>query len=313
MGAEALANRAQIPDNPVFLVGSMRSGTTLLAELLGRSKGLAHCGFELKDIWSHAGIPMASPKTRDTVCPECRAFDARPGMVDALSQAFLARMDMCEGKLPGAALLNKNPHLCNKLALVLALFPTARVIWIHREMPKVVASVKRLFIDVWQRQRTWHYWPLLSPHTRNRCWEARFGDAPPTDCDPSRTFPGGDVSHIAEYWLESNRAVAEFSAGAPGTVCEIAEERLLAAPVTELERLFAFLGVPAALDDDLIKGMDPSRDVRWRRDLSSAEVQALAGFAFARGSEIGQVFRSDDTVFGLREALAGQSFAEDAR
>jgi hypothetical protein len=133
------------------------------------------------------------------------------------------------------------------------------------------------------------------------------------DCDPSRTFPGGDVSHIAEYWFESNRAVAEFSAGAPGTVCEIAEERLLAAPVTELERLFAFLGVPAALDDELIKGMDRSRDVRWRRDLSGAEVQALADFAFARRSEINLVLRCDDTVSGLREALAGQSFAEDAR
>ena len=58
--------------HPIFLVGTMRSGTTLLGDMLGQSPHIALCPFELKDIWSAvSGIPMASPKTRDLVCPEC--------------------------------------------------------------------------------------------------------------------------------------------------------------------------------------------------------------------------------------------------
>jgi hypothetical protein len=291
---------------PIFIVGTIRSGTTLLADLLGTSGAIAHCGFELKDIWSRdGGVPMASPKTRDTICPECGAGDIRAGMAEALAKAFRKRMDACEGKMPGAVLLNKNPHLCNKLPLVLELFPTARIIWIHREMHKVVASTKRLFVDVWQRQKTWHHWPLPSPSVRNRCWGASFDDIAAAEADPGRTFPGGDVSCIAEYWLESNRAVAEFlSSAAPGIVCGISEEALLADPPRELARLFRFLGLPSTLDDVLIRGIDKSRDARWRIALSEAEMRTLDDFVLKRGAEIDAIFPGRNMAACLREALA---------
>lgn len=177
---------------PVFLVGAMRSGTTLLAELLGQSSHVCHCSFELKDLWSKVGgVSMASAKTRDETCFELRAEDARPDIASQLTRAFFQRMEQCGPKSPQALFLNKNPHLCNKLHFVLGLFPDARFIWIHRHMPQVVASLKRLFIDVQHRQGTWHWWPQADPRVRNRCWNAFHVEGVRPPVDDVRVFPGG--------------------------------------------------------------------------------------------------------------------------
>jgi len=51
----------KIMDKPVFIVGCMRGGTTMLTDLLGRHPNIIHCPFELRMIWSRAGnVPMAS-------------------------------------------------------------------------------------------------------------------------------------------------------------------------------------------------------------------------------------------------------------
>ncbi|MBL8383579.1 MAG: sulfotransferase [Burkholderiales bacterium] len=280
-------------ERPVFIVGTFRSGTTLLAELLGQSPSLCHCRFELKDLWSAAGgVRMASPKTRDLVCPECTAADYRPASAAALAAAFRTRMEACEGGAGGRVLLNKNPHLCNKLPLVDAMFPDGRFIWIHRDLPQVVASIRRLFADIERRQRTRHWWPLPAAGVRNRCWNAVHDDAAAREVEPARLFPGGDVIHIAEYWLETNRAVAEYVARLPSCRhVELAEEDLLDDAARELDRIAGHLQLIRPTWDLASAAIDPARNRSWRDDLTGAEIAALADFVARRGSEIADIFR----------------------
>lgn len=261
-----------------FVVGAMRSGTTVLADLLGRSPRVAHCPFELKDVWSSVGgVAQASPKTRDRTCLELGADDARPGQREALQEAFEARVRaLAPAKSKDAIFLNKNPHLANKLELVGELFPDARFVWVRRAPHRVVASLRRLFSDVCKRQSTWHIWPEPELERGHRCWSAAFSREELTHLDPRRVFPGGDPQFLAEYWLEANAAIAQSLERRPEQFIALDEEDLVADPLAVLARCEAFLGVP--LTESPAAGLDPSRNEEWRHLLGRHEVQALLHF-----------------------------------
>ena len=271
---------------PIFLVGSMRSGTTLLADLLGDSPDIAHCPFELKDIWSKFGnTKMASPKTGDTECPACFANHASPLIRANLIDAFLARISKLNNKNKDAVFLNKNPHLCNKLEFVDTLFPDARYIWIQRDLYSVVASLKRLFSDVYSRQKTWHWWPKPSGFTENRCWHASFEINTLSAIEKNRIFPGGSLKYLAEYWLESNRAVANFFSDIPKWKgIKVSEEALVICPHEQMARLFGLLQLPLFLGE--VPPLDINRNTEWKDLLSPAEINELDNFVELRNAEI---------------------------
>jgi hypothetical protein len=277
---------------PIFIVGTIRSGTTLLAEMLDRSPHIAYCPFELKDLWSQVGgIPMASAKTRDLNCPEYSAKDTRNDQRENLLASFFQRMTTCAGKAPGAIFLNKNPHLSNKLPLVHALFPDARFIWIHRDLPQVVASIKRLFEDVCQRQGTWHWWPYPSKTTKSRCWNAFHSLDDRPDVSSERIFPGGDIEFIAEYWFETNRAIADFFAATPAAWrLKIAEEALVANPDKEIGRIAAKLETAFPIEVDLKNHIDRSRNEQWRDLLDDRQLESLEGFVRTYAKDIDEIF-----------------------
>jgi len=282
---------------PIFIVGAMRSGTTLLSNTLGRSDGIVHCPFELKDVWSEEGkVPTASPKTRDTKCPQLFASDVQVGQFESLSRAFEERYKQNNvKKLSDARFLNKNPHLCNKLEFVDALFPDAQYVWIYRLLPFVVASLKALFEGGLRRQQTWHYWPESSDDVNHRCWEAFHFQPPPRDIDSRRCFPGGDVVFLAEYWLESNKATAEFFSGVgKGKGCKVDFDRLIDGPGPELELIFNFLGMK--VHPKLLRGesIDLGRNSVWAKRLDLKERNNLKGFVIKNETSIENVFPDEN-------------------
>lgn len=277
---------------PVFLVGAMRSGTTLLADLLGESCQIVHCSFELKDLWSVVGgVPMASPKTRDEVCHELGAKDVQPRQREKLTAAFIERMSVNRsGKSNDAVFLNKNPHLCNKLPFVDALFPDARFIWIYRHLPSVVSSLYSLFENVNRLTQTWHYWPEPQSGTTNRCWQAFYFDLP-EGIDRSRCFPGGEVRYLAEYWMESNRAVADsFKSLPPDRRLIIQEEELIENTEEQLARCLAFLGLSPFVRPDLCDSIDATRNSTWGKQLTGQSLQQLLKFVEENMQIIGNIF-----------------------
>jgi hypothetical protein len=266
---------------PVFIVGTMRSGTTLLADILGNSKYIIHCPFELKDIWSKHGISMASPKTKDRYCPQLKESDIQDEQREKLSIAFLERMAQNSSvKSKDAVFLNKNPHLCNKLPFVLALFPDARFIWTLRDLPQVVASLKKLFEDVYQRQATRHFWPVQERSNDIRCWNCFYENEPlPENISSERVFPGGDVVYLAEYWLESNLAISEFFKTLPCSIKTIViEEELIGTPEMELVKIMANLNLPLELPDFSQFSLEKNRNKQWERVLNHQEIERLKMF-----------------------------------
>ena len=301
---------------PVFVIGCMRSGTTLLAKLLDRIEGMVYCPFELKGIWSKVGrVPMASPKTRDTICPELTAKDIQPGQAERLSGAFLDEMAKYSAN-PEAngVFLSKNPHWCNKLPFVEALFPDARFIWIHRELPQVVASLKVLFHDVCDRQQTWHYWPPPRPGVTTRCWEAFHFRPPPADVDPDRCFPGGHVGYLAEYWLESNRAAAQFLEKlSADRFLIVRQEDLIERPQIEVARCLAFPGLSLPGLSWVAEEIDRSRNDLWSSRLTAKEHADLLEFVQGRRGDATLVLPGTDqadvskTLETLQEAIPNTS------
>ena len=251
---------------------------------------------------------MASPKTRDSTCPECSADDIQIGQRGALTEIFLQRMAGCNGKAEGAAFLNKNPHLCNKLPLVKALFPDAMFIWISRDLPQVVASLKRLFADVYRRQQTWHWWPIASETTRSRCWHAFYSADSRPAVSSERIFPGGDIRYIAEYWLESNRAVLDFfNRLSPESRLEVAEEAVLADPVKELAVVAAKLEIPFIEREQIGNGVDLSRNDQWQGLLDEIQLGVLSDFIHSHAAEIDGLFSSKGHASRYLSMLSGHS------
>lgn len=259
---------------PIFIAGCMRSGTTLLAKLLGDHPDILHCPFELKDIWSRfGGVPMSSPKTQDRSCPSLDENDIVPGQRFKLIRAFtdqMKRVSKKKKKSMNGTFLNKNPHFCNKMPFVNALFPDARFIWIYRDLPSVVASMKKLFDD------NAHYWPLKNEGDKTRCWIYHPKRELPKEIDRSRFFPGGDAKYLAEYWYENNKAVSDFLKRIPQhRYLIIREEDLIANPAKVVRQCFEFLNVKDYVPETFIKKIDSNRNSLWHERLTAMELKSL--------------------------------------
>jgi hypothetical protein len=298
---------------PIFLVGTMRSGTTLLADLLDESRDIAYCRFELREIWSRiGGVPMASAKTRDTECHELTSKDATPEIAAHLQPVFLNRLRARKDKHPDARFLNKNPHLSNKLSFVEGIFPDSQVVSVHRDMPQVVASLKRLFAKVNAEKETFHWWPSPSAEARNRCWSAFHGaDKRPAALSSDRIFPGGDVRYIAEYWLETNRAIVDFVSKNPDSkILRIHQEHLVQDPARELARCFAYLELPLSISNDALAKLDAARNLEWLTVLSEVERKGLSDFVRERTDEIDVLLGVPNSATRYLDMLTGGASRE---
>ncbi|USK52295.1 sulfotransferase [Bacillus sp. CMF12] len=287
--------------NPVFLVGCMRSGTTMYAGLLGSHPNIIHCPFELRRVWSReAGVPMAAPKTFDYKCPHLTEKDVKPGQREKLARAFLKEMrkNKENKKINNSLFLNKNPHLGNKLPFVNELFPDAKFIWIYRDMPSVTASLKRIL-----NRDVIHYWPKkINPETV-RCWECFFNGIP-IHADPERCFPGGDIKYIAEYWYETNQAISNFSKSIPSDrIFLIKEEELVAQPEKIYANCLEFLSLPAVLPMSLLKEINPNRNELWSKRLNKEELNSLYNFVLEKGENLNFIFPEDNLFDTYKDQL----------
>lgn len=124
-GKRAIGNPSEIP---VFIVGMLRSGTTLVEQILA-SHPLVHGGGELDYFRSVAGqLGRRLGGTRDY--PECLVdLDARS--VDSIAGGFLDRLRVGLGD--ARHFTDKNPLNFRHLGLILMTFPNARIIHCRRD------------------------------------------------------------------------------------------------------------------------------------------------------------------------------------
>lgn len=199
---------------PIFLVGTVRSGTTYLGRCLGDHPQVINAGFELSQEWYElAGLEIATPGLPCVHCPPA-VPEAVAGREEQVRAGF-AQLHMDKGGWRGTRLFNKSPHLWNKLPLVRALFPDAVLLISSRDVWSTVASTKRLWEKVARDRGIKHY---LSPKTRQHVGASRAPtrrasfraatplSSPSTGCASTRLS-----SASPEHFRPSSRCVTKRS------------------------------------------------------------------------------------------------------
>jgi len=225
---------------PVFLVGTGRSGTTFLANLLGLHPGLVLLN-EPRALWHAArgDEDLIGAFTRAPARLRLGREDADPRSAAALRRSYGAFLRLAGGR----RLLDKSPELVHRVDLVLELFPDARLIWLVRSGAATARSVAR-----WSQlhgsgsgasRRDW--WGRA-----DRKWDilVHQGASAEADLAPHVEQLAGLQDSLARgalEWTLAMRAGARALERHPRAVLRVDHERLTAAPGPELERLLAFL------------------------------------------------------------------------
>jgi hypothetical protein len=222
---------------------------------------------ELSATWHQAcRVPLGVPALPAVPCSPLGRSDATLQCRDSIRDAFAALLEphRQHGK---TRFLNKNPHFWNKLPFIRALFPQADLIITARDLRSTVLSTQFLWMRVERQSGVRHYLPPEPDH----CWTCLPEGAAVSD--PVRTFPGGDVTVIAEYWLRVyetiDRAAALFD-----RPLVVKHREFVADPPAVLDDIHTRLGVEPR-GRPLETTIDSERNNRWPRLLAAAERERL--------------------------------------
>jgi hypothetical protein len=153
--------------HPLFVIGCMRSGTTILHRLLLKASpgsiDLTDDDSESRAFWQAHGLTMGSPRT-GTYCHCAASTDVTAAQRQAI-RSYVSRR--CEGE---RHLINKNCHLINKIGFVADVFPEARFVVIVREALSVVASTKAMFDGTAVSNEDYPPFVRYWPEGQMPCW-----------------------------------------------------------------------------------------------------------------------------------------------
>lgn len=280
---------------PIVVVGSIRSGTTLLAQCLASHPAVRYLPFEQTRDWRElAGIHVSTSATDDPSCPAYAADHLDAAAVEAARRGFVELAKQA-GVRPGTRWVLKNPHLWNKLALVRRIFPEATIVVACRDLRGTVASMKRLWRDGHELHGTRYHLPVDPTECwtiRRRCDddESRSNDASTIGDESNRTYPEAGVALLAEYWLRTYEEIERFGQAA-GNVVRILHRDLVSDSMAALAPVYDAIGVgPADLGHDL----EP-RDGLARYRLTADEQQLLDRFEHDHRARIQALGWTDTT------------------
>lgn len=238
----------------VFIVGTGRSGTHLLAQALGMSPQ-AHVLLEKQPLFRWSTLMASDPRQEEALFSRwVRRF--------RLEQFAAAPRIVVDKSHP-------NIWVAERLA---AAFPAGLFLGMRRSPHATVASMLKHGGFAWDERR-WR--PLPLPN--------RFLgiDGMPADAYAALSRP----EQFTLRWISNERKFAAVRRALGTRLLEVDYERMVLDTVASLERIFAFLGLERPLAAPAIKdeGLD-----KWRRDLSADDVAAIDalltrhGFAAAR-------------------------------
>ena len=262
--------------------------------------------FEGRTFWQQRGFSIGSPKT-GTRCRCASAEDLTEERRDEIRSYFQQRAD------GDRHIINKNPHLSNKIGLLHAIFPSARIIHIVREELSVVASTKRGFDDMFDGRNHCRvpflaYWPeepelpcwytvpagysaptKLPLKRRLKALVKRSRRVPPPRHedpsafrrefpDSSRYYPEEGFRRIPESWLRINaNVIRQMDALAITERClSINYADLVRNTRDTLSRVARFCQLDVSEADAVPQTLDATRQYKWQTDLTTAEQLAAA-------------------------------------
>ena len=269
-GLAPLLPKKEAPLRPVFILGSPRSGTTMLFNLVDRSPRIVSLGKGSHFLWDMFHTIEDADWASHAVQPDEIAPHERKVLYWVID------------RLAGSSrYMDKFPRNCLRAAYLQALFPDAYFVFIRRDGRAVVSSL----ITGWQTegkfgQGTTLPVPLSIDGYGGGPW--RFLVPPGwRDYTSGRTL----AEVCAFQWVSANEAVlAAKEAIDPPRWVEVSYEELLASPKETITRLFQGIDVP--VDDEVLTWASeldthvsrtavtaPSRE-KWRKE-HPAEIQSI--------------------------------------
>jgi hypothetical protein len=246
--------------NPVFFIGSGRSGTSTLARLLGSHPDVAVFPHEANELW-HPGLYPWFRSQRETL-PLWRdpyAFTAASlrRRTAADDQRLKALLGSYQRLFRRHYVVNKSVMITFMIPYVLELFPDARFIHLVRDGRAVALS----FAKMERRKIDRH----PAPYRKSGL-----------DCSLKTLiddFARHWRQHIAE--VETQRRVLNLDSGR--RIHELRYEDLCANPRSELTSLARFLKVePEGFDTRRYAAIE-NRNYKFRDELDDATVQRISG------------------------------------
>jgi hypothetical protein len=267
-------------DRPVFVIGCGRSGTTMLFQMLkshpalqpttGHPDGEDHVGWI-----EHAGAAIAglygNSDTGDLghlVGQPCCMHMSESEATDQTRRS-MARYycDEVLGNNVGKRVVNKCPHLSNKVGYVRGLFPDARFVHIVRDPVAMVASWINIMALVPDLAVYWPHVPYPCLWVYERTSEAL------QRLEADRIYPGQGLLLFADYWREINGNIPIQAERFADQLLTIRYEDLIARPgdtlrvITDFCEIDPFQSVPVQIDGQ--------RNSSRRDLLSSGDVESI--------------------------------------
>lgn len=279
-------------ENAIFIIGTMRSGTGFLGLRLNESSSIIGCPFELRRIWSNVGNVAIASDVQGTECPSLNQNNINQVPIPSLKHAFSEEIIKNIGSKPvneKIRFLNKNPHLCNKINLVAALFPKAKFIWTIRSLDKVVCSLKNLFERPGMQQKgIQHVWPKTNGDKQARCFNVN-NNALKSPQTGERVFPGGNIRYLAEYWLESNCSMMNFANQQADRILIVPQDKLFTETRRTTKKIESFLNL---MDNSLLNlenKIEYDSIENWPSPLSLSEQNTLNDFMVQNAYELNRI------------------------
>jgi hypothetical protein len=255
---------------PIFLIGNVRSGTTLVHDLFDLHPSVASW-FEPRTLWMYADPGREHDR-----------FDASDATT-RVTRYVRGRFLKFQRRHAGRRIMEKTPSNVMRIPFVHAIFPEARFVYLVREP---LANLSSSEIE-WRRGpiHLRHLWYRLRevPKTQMHYYAGRFV----RDHFRMRVlgrhvsvwgvrYPGiyEDLERISleevicKQWVACSRqAEADFARIDPGLVVRIRYEDFVASPVTHFGRICEHFGLELAseLERELRGRVDPGRQLKWRR------------------------------------------------
>jgi len=296
---------------PVFLLGLMRSGTTLLMNTLSEHPQLLKVGFELNKVWTEIGGAPCSLN-----CELRTAGDLKQEYANNMTAYFqsyiedsksfkrhLARWSAKRYYGSGGIFydweqvhpMNKSPHLSNKVSYVNAMFPKSKFVTLVRSLEGQVASMKMHFMS-YQKDGDWTFY---LPKEQGSCWTNYQGEVP-KEIPKDRLFPG-NFELLAEAWLRLNKLMlTQLQEVSKAQRLVLTYEQLVENQSDSLSRIFDFLELDSKHQGKVQQICQKKRKVqntttsgnpleKWKKYLTQEEQNILESFRERNKEQIAEI------------------------
>jgi hypothetical protein len=230
-------------DKPVFILGTGRSGSTILGKLLSIHPWVSFLN-EPKALWHaiHPEEDLIGSYSRGPARYRLGADDVTP----ALRQAALRLYGYSLALTGSRRIVDKYPEMIFRVPFVRALFPDARLIFLVRDgwdaIHSIAAWSRREGEHVGQERHDWwgvekRKWQLLVREIVNP--DPTFSDAIDEITTSARHEDMGAVE-----WIATMREGLQLMQSTPEMVYQVRFERLIASPEPTLKDLLEFCELP---------------------------------------------------------------------